>query len=184
MAPAQQKQPTTLREDVLAGLLARQAQMQFAYEDRIAELRARIDRFSSRQVIDQEEYDKKLEQILRRQAALESRAGALNGLGDATASIKQPARGSLSGALRAILPKSIRDKRALAVPPDGATIDSRTGILAKTADAIVAENASARIDGLRTSLSLLGGIALIALFTTRGIPAQQPSAPPNSESGA
>src|SRR5262245_60840190 len=68
------------REDVLAGLIARQAEMQFAYEDRLAELRARIDRFSSRQLIDQEQYEQKLEQILRRQAALESRAGALNSL--------------------------------------------------------------------------------------------------------
>src|SRR6266566_5305357 len=46
------------REDVLTGLIARQAEMQFAYEDRIAELRARIDRFSSRQLIDQEQYEK------------------------------------------------------------------------------------------------------------------------------
>src|SRR5262245_46061481 len=67
------------REDVLTGLVARQAEMQLAYEDRIAELRAQIDRFSSRQLLDQEQYEKKLEQILRRQAALESRADALNG---------------------------------------------------------------------------------------------------------
>jgi MFS family permease len=60
----------------------------------------------------------------------------------------------------------------------------KAGVHTKTADAIVAENANARIDGLRTSLSLLGGIALIALFTTRRIPAQQPSAPPTSDSAA
>ena len=68
---------SAFREDVLAGSLARQAEMQSAYEDRIAELRAQVDRFSSRQLIDQEQYEKKLEQILRRQTALESRAGAL-----------------------------------------------------------------------------------------------------------
>src|SRR5262250_890158 len=51
----------------------------------------------------------------------------------------------------------------------------------KTADAIVTENANARIDGLRSSLSLLAAIALIALFATRRIPAQQPSASPASE---
>jgi hypothetical protein len=45
----------------------------------------------------------------------------------------------------------------------------------KTADAIVDENADARIDGLRTSLSLLAIIALIALFFSRRIPTQQPS---------
>jgi murein DD-endopeptidase MepM/ murein hydrolase activator NlpD len=151
------------REDVLAGLLARQAQMQFAYEDRIAELRARIDRFSSRQVIDQEDYDKKLEQILRRQTALESRAGALNGLGDATASIKQPpARGGLGEALRAILPKSVRDKRALVVPPDDATIDSRAGILAKTTGGIggTIERLQASLDHLeQRQATMVGSLA-------------------------
>jgi len=52
----------------------------------------------------------------------------------------------------------------------------------KTADAIVAENADARIAGLRSSLSVLAIIALIALFTTRRIPARQPSAAPAESS--
>jgi len=51
----------------------------------------------------------------------------------------------------------------------------------KTADAIVAENEKARIDGLRASLSVLAIIALIALFASRRIPAKQPSAAPASE---
>jgi hypothetical protein len=52
---------------------------------------------------------------------------------------------------------------------------SKAGVPAKTTDAIVSENASARIAGLRSSLSLLAIIALIALFTSRWIPARQPS---------
>jgi len=51
----------------------------------------------------------------------------------------------------------------------------------KTADAIVEENAKARIDGLRASLSVLAVIALIALFVSRRIPTKQPSAAPASE---
>ena len=51
----------------------------------------------------------------------------------------------------------------------------------KTADAIVEENAKARIDGLRASLSVLAVIALIALFFSRRIPTKQPSAAPASE---
>jgi murein DD-endopeptidase MepM/ murein hydrolase activator NlpD len=70
------------RDDVLTRMIARQAKMQYAYEDRIAELRARIDRTTSRQLLDQEEYDQKLTQILRRQSALESRANAMMGLPD------------------------------------------------------------------------------------------------------
>jgi len=57
----------------------------------------------------------------------------------------------------------------------------KAGVPAKTADAIVAENADARIDGLRSSLSLLAVVALIALFATRRIPAQQPAASQASE---
>jgi MFS family permease len=52
----------------------------------------------------------------------------------------------------------------------------KAGLPVKTTTAIVEENATARIDGLRSSLSLLAIVALIALFTSRRIPAQQPSA--------
>ena len=51
----------------------------------------------------------------------------------------------------------------------------------QTADAIVEENAKARIDGLRSSLSVLAIIALIALVASRRIPTKQPSAAPTSE---
>src|SRR6266581_1927902 len=81
------------REDVLTRLIARQAEMQFGYEDRIAEMRAQVDRISSRQLLDQEQYEERLEQILRRQTALESRANALsglNGVNDVTSSVRQP----------------------------------------------------------------------------------------------
>ncbi len=83
------------REDVLRGLLARQAEQQYAYEDRIAELRARIDRTTSRQLLDQEQFEQKLEDLLRRQGMLESRATALSGMLDpaTTGSIRPTARG-------------------------------------------------------------------------------------------
>jgi hypothetical protein len=45
----------------------------------------------------------------------------------------------------------------------------------KTADAIVAENASARIAALRSSLSVIALIALIAMFFSGGIPDRQPT---------
>jgi len=45
----------------------------------------------------------------------------------------------------------------------------------KTADAIVEDNATARLDGLRSSLSVLAVIALIALLFSRRIPAEQPA---------
>ena len=72
------------RDDVLTRLLARQAQMQFAYEDRIADLRGQVDRLASRQLLDQEQFETKLDQIVRRQTLLESRSSALATLPDTT----------------------------------------------------------------------------------------------------
>ena len=70
------------RDDVLSGLIARQAEIQYAYEDRIADLRQQIDRMSSRQLLNQEQYEQKLDQIVRRQSALEGRANAIQSMPD------------------------------------------------------------------------------------------------------
>jgi murein DD-endopeptidase MepM/ murein hydrolase activator NlpD len=120
------------RDDVLKRLIARQAEMQYAYEDRIAELRAKVDRTTSRQLLDQEQFDKKLDQIMRRQATLESRATALNAIPDAsiTGSIKAaPSRGSATTDAGASVPKPspISDTVIFVAPPDReARLESRT----------------------------------------------------------
>jgi MFS family permease len=49
------------------------------------------------------------------------------------------------------------------------------GVAPKTADVIVEENATARLEGLRSSLSVLAVIALVALFFSRRIPTVQPA---------
>jgi murein DD-endopeptidase MepM/ murein hydrolase activator NlpD len=82
------------REDVLTGLISRQARMQFAYEDRIAELRAQVDRITSRQLLDQEQFEQKLKTLLRRQATLEQRTEALAGDVLTTGSIPRKHRAS------------------------------------------------------------------------------------------
>jgi MFS family permease len=51
----------------------------------------------------------------------------------------------------------------------------KAGVPPNTADAIVEENATARLDGLRSSLSVLALIALVALFFSRRIPTRQPA---------
>src|ERR1700759_84260 len=81
-------------DDVLKGLIARQAEQQYAYEDRIAELRAQIDRTTSRQLLDQEQFEQKLNDLLRREATLEQRATAIAGIADpaTTGSIKPSAK--------------------------------------------------------------------------------------------
>src|SRR6476659_1037297 len=76
------------RDNVLTRLIGRQAEMQFAYEDRIAELRAQVDRIMSRQMLDQEQFEKKLNGLLQRQSTLEQRASALAGDPSMTGAIK------------------------------------------------------------------------------------------------
>src|SRR5882757_8341615 len=124
------------RDDVLTRLIARQAEMQYAYEDRIAELRAKVDRTTGRQLLDQEQFDQKLDQIMKRQTALESRATALGAIPDtaATGSIRTPARGAAVDSPAAGIPKPspISDTVIFVAPPDReARLESRTPVIAK-----------------------------------------------------
>jgi len=118
------------RDDLLTRLIARQAEMQYAYEDRIADLRGQVDRLTSRQLLDQEQFEQKLDQLMRRQAALESRAATLGGVASGadptpTGAIKPPARTSASDTA-APKPSPINDTVILVPPPDReARLESR-----------------------------------------------------------
>jgi hypothetical protein len=46
------------RDNVLTRLIGRQTELEFAYEGRIAQPRARVDRIMSRQLFDQEQFKK------------------------------------------------------------------------------------------------------------------------------
>ncbi|MFH1344819.1 MAG: M23 family metallopeptidase [Pseudomonadota bacterium] len=159
------------RDDVLTRLIARQAEMQYAYEDRIAELRAKVDRTTSRQLLDQEQFDQKLDQIMRRQTALESRATALGAIPDAgvTGSIRPSARGAAaSDAAHSGTPKPspISDTVIFVAPPDReARLESRAPVVAK-----VQPNQFARVQGfdnvvlrLQSSLDKVEGRQMAAL---------------------
>jgi murein DD-endopeptidase MepM/ murein hydrolase activator NlpD len=101
------------RDDVLTRLIKRQAEIQFGYEDRIAEMRAQVDRVTSRQLLDQEQFEQKLDQVLRRQTALERRAATLGGLAD-------PA---ITGAIRQRAP--VAGERPETTPPKPSPISER-----------------------------------------------------------
>lgn len=68
------------REDLVAGTLIRQARMQHEYEDRIAALRSRVDRITSRQLLDQQAVEAKVAALMRQQEMLSGRNGAIDGL--------------------------------------------------------------------------------------------------------
>jgi hypothetical protein len=122
------------RDDVLTSLIARQAEMQFAYEDRIAELRAQVDRMSSRQLLDQEQVEHKLDQVLRRQTTLEQRANTLSTLPDLgiTGAIRSPGRGDRS----VTKPAPINDKSPSIGSGRKAAIGNIDGMLTRLASSL------------------------------------------------
>ena len=75
---------------MLGALAARQAEMQYAYEDRLAEARAELDRVASRQLLDQNSFEGKVHELLSRQAQLEQRGSIVAALVDQ--SLARPAR--------------------------------------------------------------------------------------------
>jgi murein DD-endopeptidase MepM/ murein hydrolase activator NlpD len=96
-------------------------------------LRAKFDRTTSRQLLDQEQFDQKLDQIMRRQTTLESRATALGAIPDATVtgSIRPPARGAAIDPTPSGTPKPspISDTVIFVAPPDReARLESRVPI--------------------------------------------------------
>ena len=148
------------RDDVLTRLLARQAQMQYAYEDRIADLRGQVDKLASRQLLDQEQVESKLEQIARRQATLESRSSALTTIADPspTGSIKTTPRPGAPVLLPQTAPKPspINDTVILVPPPEReARLESRTPMN------------SVRLAAASTSAGIDGGLARLQLALDR-----------------
>lgn len=71
-----------LRDDLIGATMARQARMQYDYEDRIAALRAQVDRVTSRQLLDQQVVEEKVDKLMEQQEALSSRHGKLDALLD------------------------------------------------------------------------------------------------------
>jgi murein DD-endopeptidase MepM/ murein hydrolase activator NlpD len=139
------------RDDVLTRLIARQANMQFAYEDRIAELRAQVDRVTSNQLLDQEQFEKKLQALLHRQATLEQRTSTLSGEiapGMARNSRERPAVSNAQPR-----PSPISDTVIFVAPPDReARLQSRG--LPETTTQLAAKAGSGGLDGMLAKVAL------------------------------
>lgn len=132
------------RDDVLSGLISRHARIQIAYEDRIAELRGAVDRITSRQLLDQEQFERRLDALLKRQAMLEQRTGALTDDGLTTGSIR---RGKRDKDAQLRLRDQPRYPMSLAAAENGAGLN---GMLARVAHALdrVAQHQTDVLDGM------------------------------------
>lgn len=101
------------KDDILGGLMNRQAAMQYAYEDRIRDLRSQLDRFTSRQMVDQSEVERRVDQIARRQAILESRQSIVTAMAEAAGSLRGRTPGQAGPA--AVSPAPLPEPRPLPV---------------------------------------------------------------------
>ena len=68
------------RDEMLAKLLTSQAETQYAYEDRIAALRAHLDRVATKQLINQDSFEDKVSELIARQSQLETRQAIVSTL--------------------------------------------------------------------------------------------------------
>ncbi|WP_165790907.1 peptidoglycan DD-metalloendopeptidase family protein [Pleomorphomonas carboxyditropha] len=142
------------RDDLFDLVRERNADMQQAYEDRIARLRSEIDRISSRQILDSVAMDEKVEKIMSAQQGIADRQRAVGDLIDKARSI-----GLIDGRNAAIT----ADKRAALDPADV------TGSVNAYADAGGANLIDRQFDAL-TSTAPKAAAAKVDLRTTDGKP--------------
>ncbi len=136
------------RDDLFDLVRERNADMQQAYEDRIARLRSEIDRISSRQILDSVAMDEKVEKILSAQQGIAARQQAVGALIDKARSI-----GLIDGRNAPIG----ADKRAALDPDVTGSINAYAADAGHAAridhqfDALTAVASAAPTAGLRTS---------------------------------
>ena len=68
------------RDDLISATGARSARIQHEYEDRIAALRSNLDRITSRQLLDQQAIEKKVNELIERQEQLRARGPAMKSI--------------------------------------------------------------------------------------------------------
>jgi murein DD-endopeptidase MepM/ murein hydrolase activator NlpD len=107
-------------DDLLAASLARESRMQHAYEDRIAALRADIDRLTSRQLLNQDAVEAEMDRLSGRQAALDARQDSIAGLSQAARlaglqAVEPPAAGAAPDQINDHADDSAADSSS---PPD------------------------------------------------------------------
>jgi murein DD-endopeptidase MepM/ murein hydrolase activator NlpD len=120
-----------LRDDLIGASMTRQARMQHEYEDRIAALRAQVDRITSRQLLDQQVVEEKVEKLMEQQMALTNRQGKLGSV------LERAESSGLDTTAPDTISPDAADNRALDVidtieSEDHASVDSFDILLGKT----------------------------------------------------
>ena len=72
-------------DDLMGAILTRQVEMKAAFEDRLAEARARLDEAASRQLLERNSFTGKVNEVMSRQARLEQRGAIVVALAETEA---------------------------------------------------------------------------------------------------
>jgi len=89
-------------DDVVGAILAHEADMKAAYEDRLAEAQAQLDQSASRQLVERNAFRREVSEVISRQARLERRGAIVAALAETEARE----------------PSSAARRRPAAIPPD------------------------------------------------------------------
>jgi murein DD-endopeptidase MepM/ murein hydrolase activator NlpD len=115
------------KDRIVGDLLTQQADLQYAYEEKIAALRLHIDRITSRQLLDQNTVEGRIEELATRQARLESRHALVADLMERVGSARslRTALGERTGRPRNTAPAAdaMGGPEAAAPPPAPAASD-------------------------------------------------------------
>ncbi len=126
------------KDDIIGGVMSRQAALQHDYEERIRQLRGQLDRVTSRQMVDQTELERRVDQVARRQALLETRQSIVTALKETATQATSPTRSLVPGARPEVAPprpQPVGDTVRLTPPPERhSRLESRT-VLASAAPA-------------------------------------------------
>jgi hypothetical protein len=107
-------------DDVIGAILERQVAMKAAYEDRLAEARARLDEAASQQLIERNSFKSKINEVMFRQARLEQRGAMVAALANTEARDLSPRS---QGAASVNPPDAVSAIRSLGFPVAGAPVD-------------------------------------------------------------
>ncbi|MDE2115082.1 MAG: M23 family metallopeptidase [Hyphomicrobiales bacterium] len=67
-------------DQIMSGIIAQRTRMQLSYEDKLAKLRSQIETVTSHQLVDQSQFEARLQNLSQRQILLEKRASVIGAL--------------------------------------------------------------------------------------------------------
>ena len=106
-------------DDLMGAILARQAEMKAAYEDRLAEARGKLEEAAGRQLLERNSFKSKVSEVTSRQARLEQRGAVVVALAETEA--RNSSRSARRETATANPPDALSAIRALGPPTGGET---------------------------------------------------------------